>query len=232
MFFNDNASFFNRNQDREKLYLIRLAYTDFNQLRKQENLDLLQKTWQIVKINLLNYFRNYTVSLDTIIDAFKEITLTTNPEFVFQYCPASHRLFSTIAGLFFSNIGYGRENFVLTLPWILGGNLIHEFDHYQLFKEKNLLGNENEIKKLREKSGNKIENKAIEKQIDFLEKCKNNIPTEIHTYLLKVVSWTVDNNPRLDETFKIFSKADMEQSIENEITYYRSLLKLKTLIQY
>jgi hypothetical protein len=70
MFFNDLNSIDLEEDDQNKLYLTWLFHTRFDELKNEENLNLLNQTWQNVKIDLQKWFQDYKISLDSIVDAF------------------------------------------------------------------------------------------------------------------------------------------------------------------
>ena len=234
MVFNDLNFLDLENIDRNKLYLMWLFHqTNFDELQKKENLTLLSQVWQNVKNDLANYFHNYQLSLDAIIDAFKKIIITTDPKIALQYRPASHKLFSNITELFFSQADIGKNHFASTISWKLGSQLVHEYDHYKIFQNNNLIGNEGEIEQFGKSRGIKIEESAVYRQISFLEHCKKKLPLFINNNLIKVSMWTVSGQPILDEksSFRQISKVKMVEGITNYISYLRSDLK-KNLLQY
>ena len=233
MFFNNFNSLTLEESDQNKLYLTWLFHTNLDKLITEENLNLLTQTWQNVKIDLQKYFHNYDISLDTIIEAFKKITITADPKIALRYNSFSNTLFSNIIELFFSQADIEKRHFVCTISWKLASQLVHEFDHYKIFEDNNLIGNEKEIEKFGESQGIKIEERAIFRQIDFLEHCKKNLPVSSSTNLIKVSAWNVDGKPILDEksSCKQISKVDMVEGITNYISYLMSDIK-KNLEEY
>ena len=109
MFFNDDPTFFLEETDRHKLYLIWLSLTNPEELKKHENKLLMQKTWYSIRSGLQTYFRDYKISLDTIINSFKNITLTTNPKIGFLYNAVSNKFISNISTLFYSLIFFRNK---------------------------------------------------------------------------------------------------------------------------
>ena len=233
MFFNNSYSLIRDEGEKNKLFLTWLFHNNFDALKNEENLDLLTQTWQNVKIDLQKYFHNYDISLDTIIEAFKKITITADPKIALRYNSFLNTLSSNIMELFFSQADIEKRHFVCTISWKLASQLVHEFDHYEIFMDNNLVGNEKEIEKFGESQGIKIEERAIFRQIDFLEHCKLNLPVSSSTNLIKVSAWNVDGKPILDEksSCKQISKVDMVEGITNYISYLMSDIK-KNLEEY
>lgn len=227
MFFNNSNSLVLEEGDQNKLYLTWLFHTRLEELQTEENLNLLNQTWQNVKIDLQKYFHNYDISLDRIIDAFKKIVITADPKIALRYNSFSNTLFSNITELFFSQADIGKKHFVCTISWKFASQLVHEFDHYKIFCDNDLIGKESEIEQFGESQGIKIEERAIFRQIGFLEHCKKNLPVSSRTNLIKVSAWNVDGRPILDEksSCRQFSKVDMAEGIINYISYLRSDLK-------
>jgi hypothetical protein len=142
-------------------------------------------------------------------------------------------LFSNIVELFFSQADIGKKHFVCTISWKLASQFIHEFDHYTIFKDNDLIGKESEIDRFGKNQGIKIEESAINVQIDFLEHCKKKLPVSARNYLIKVSTWTVEGQAVLDDKSccRQISKVDMTEGISRYILYLRSDLK-KNLTQY
>jgi hypothetical protein len=219
--------------ERNKLYLAWLFYTNFDAITNEKNMNLLNQTWRIVETDLRRWFYGYQISLDMIVSAFKKIRITTDPTISLRYYPANDTLFSSILELFFSQAYVGKNKFVCCISWKLASQLVHEFDHYRIFSDNNLIGKEDQIERFVEEQGMRIEERAINKQIVFLEHCKNNLPLFTFSTLIKVSTWTGDGQAVLDNRSqsKKISKADMLEGITNYILHLRSDLK-KNLKQY
>jgi hypothetical protein len=102
-----------------KLHLVWLFYTDFDKVLKNETTDLLNQTWQNMKIDLKKWFNNYEICLDTIVENFKKIIITTDSRIALRYKPLTNIVSSKILELFFSQANIGRNKFVCSISWKL-----------------------------------------------------------------------------------------------------------------
>ena len=207
-----------------KLYLMWLSCKNFSALNETKNQNLLKETWADVKANLKHYFRNYAISLESIFDTFKKINLTIDPKYPCGYDPEKDILLFNLWSLFFSLTDDGFAT--SSPPWQIGGNLIHEFDHSLFFRRFNMIGKrEKDYKEFEKEHLSELEKRAYSKQIDFLEKCKKNVPCEALSYKIKVRNWSLDGIA-INRNVPVFRKLknDEMSSIHQAICQIRDVV--------
>ena len=129
--------------DEIKLRLIWLSCKDIRLLNNSANQILLEKAWANIKTELRKYFKSYETSLDSITKCFKKISLTIDPRLPAGYDAEKDILILNLWNLFFALIKdpLTSKDCVISSPvWKLGGELIHEYDHYQFSEEKGIIG--------------------------------------------------------------------------------------------
>jgi hypothetical protein len=142
-----------------------------------------------------------------------------------QYDAEQDKIEYNLLGLFFE---LSEDlNFVYpTLPWKLGGEIIHEFDHYQFLRENDMVGKGEKQDKFKKTHLVEIEKRAYSKQLDFLKNCLNNVPTSTLMYKLRVEEWAIDGK-ELKKFEAIALKLPSEvivESINNAITGYSNVV--------
>jgi len=210
--------------ERIKLHLIWLSCKNFSALSKTENQALLKEAWANVKRNIRRYFRNYATSLGLIINAFKKINLTIDPNLHYGYDPEKDVLIFNLWSLFFSLTS--DEFATPTPPWQTAGVLIHEFDHYLFFRESSMIGKtEKNYDEFNKEHLGELEKRAFHNQVTFLEKCKKNVPCETLDYKIRIRKWSADGKTT-DSEIPVFrtSKNGVIDNINQAIRQYRDVL--------
>ena len=213
--------------DQDRLFLTWLAYTNFKMLK--DNQESLKRTWQKLRGEIFPYFRKYNRSLEQISKDFGKITITNDP--AIAYCFDSDRiaLEFNVLNLFFSSCpSQTKGDFVAVLPWKLGGQLVHEHDHYLWYKEHDLISKtKKEADEFYEKHIAEIESRAFRNQIAFLENAKDNLPISSFANFIRVECWTTNGEPILsDKSYSyMLSKHEAIDQIDQSITCFSDLLE-------
>lgn len=180
--------------EKTKLYLMWLSCKDLSMLSETKNLILLKEVWKNIKSQLRHYFKDYAISLQSIIDTFKKINLTIDPSLSCGYDPEKDVLIFNLWALFFS---LTSDNFATPAPTFkTAGELIHEFDHYSFCKQYGMIGKtEKEYEEFNKSYFRQLEKSAFTNQKAFLENCKNNVPSKTLFYKLKIRKWSSSGKP-------------------------------------
>lgn len=212
--------------EKDRLFLTWLAYTNFQKLK--DNQQELKRTWLNLKEEVSPYFRNYKHSLEEISGTCGKMSLTANPEVAFCFDSDSNTITFNVLNLFFSSCP-DREghDFVSTLPWKLGGQLVHEFDHFLFFKENSLAKTKKEADEFCDKHLVEMETSAFTNQIEFLENAKTNASISTIMNVIKVDSWTVEGEPLLNKKSHSYmlSKSEVISQINQQISHFTRLLE-------
>jgi hypothetical protein len=213
----------------DRLYVTWLSNTDFAKLKEAKNQDYLKSAWQNVKKEVYPYFRDYKHSLDDISRDFGQISLTIDPNIAFCYNQESNRLEFNVLDLFYISCPDKKgNNFVATLPWKLGGLLIHEYDHMLFFKENDLICKRGkEVDEFGNNHIEEIESRAFHNQIAYLENAKKNAPSRSIINFLNVDCWTTDGKPSLNRKSYsyVLSKFEFVSKIDEEISFFEKIIK-------
>jgi hypothetical protein len=147
-----------------------------------------------VKNELYMYFKNHQITLDAIIGAFKTIHLTVDPKISMQYDSEQNTLDYHLWSLFFALCGDDGNRFCIPIPpWKLGGEIVHEFDHYLFLKEHDMIGKvKDKADEFKEKNLAEIEKRASSQQIIFLKNCRKNVPLATLTYKIMNLRWKIN----------------------------------------
>jgi len=187
--------------EKAKLKLLWLSSKDFHLLRKPENRALLKMVWTNKKNEMQTYLQKYAIPLNSIANTFKKISFTINPTYPSAYDPKKNVLLLSLWDLLYT---VTSSNFAIpTPPWKLGGELVHEHDHYNFIMEHNMIGKtEKEYERFNKKYLRKLEKRAFLNQQDFLGNCKKNVPSRTLTYKIRVHRWL---SKKIDWTVKVLS---------------------------
>jgi hypothetical protein len=215
--------------EQNKLYLVWLSSKDFSKLNENKNQALLKDVWASMKNELFIYFQNQQTALETITGDFKSIWLTLDPKISMQYDAEQNTLEYHLWCLFFSLGGDKGNSFVIPTPaWKLGGELVHEHDHFLFLNEHDMIGKgKDKSDDFKEKHAKEIEKKAYSRQLDFLSKCKDNVPPLTLTYRIEKMQWARDGRPLTDLSTPItkLTTEDMQKSIEQAIHGYSEVAR-------
>ena len=177
-----------------KLRLIWLSCKDIRLLNKSDNKILLKKAWANIKTELRHYFQSYETSLGTITECFKKISFTIDPKLPAGYDAKKDILILNLWNLFFAVVEnpFTNKDCVISSPvWKLGGELIHEYDHYQFSEENGIIGiSEESRKKFDEKTAAQREKRALLRQIKFFEHSKKFVPFTTRMIFIRVTKWS------------------------------------------
>ena len=163
--------------EKNKLQLVWLSCKDFRMLRQAKNQALLKKVWTNTKNEMQLYFRNYSTSLDSIVNTFQKVNFTIDPSYPCGYDPEKNILILNLWNLLYA---VTESNSAVPTPaWKLCGELIHEHDHYKFIVEHNMIGKtEKEYEGFNKKYLKKLEKRAFLTQQNFLGNCKKMFPQE------------------------------------------------------
>jgi hypothetical protein len=177
-----------------KLYLIWLSCKNFESLKVSKNVILLEKAWNHVKSEMESYFRGYSFDFQSVIEKFKKIRLTTDPNMIAAYIPEIDTLIFNLWALFFSPV---KDGFCIpTYPLKNCETLIHEFDHYSFFKEHDMISKtEIEYEEFDKTYENQREKRAFLSERNFLEKYREKTFPHMTSYRIKVTKWTEKGRP-------------------------------------
>lgn len=200
---------------KNSLHIAWLSTVDFGRLKEKNNLSILNKTWKNLKNNLYSYFKDQALSLDDVANDFKKITLTLNPSLSLCYDPKKGKLIYQLWEFLFDLIKDDRECFAVpALPAKLAGELVHEHNHYLFLRDHDLIG-----KETNSEYEDEMEKQALGAQIDFLEKCKRNVPPSSLIEQIKVSEWSIDGVPKLnsDSSIDTISRTHLIALIDDQI---------------
>lgn len=174
--------------EKAKLNLLWLSSKDFHLLRKPENKARLKMVWTNKKNEMQTYFQKYAIPLNSIVNTFKKVSFTINPIYPSGYDPEKNILLLNLWDLLYT---VTSSNFAIpTPPWKLGGELVHEHDHYNFLVEHNMSGKtEKEYERFNKKYLRKLEKRAFLIQQNFLGNCKKNVPSRTLTYTIRIHRW-------------------------------------------
>lgn len=171
-----------------KLRLLWLSCKDFGTLRQPKTKALLKNLWINRKSEMHLYFQNYTTSLDSIINTFKKVNFTIDPRLPSGYHPEKNILIFNLWSFFYA---VAQCDYAIPTPaWKLGGELVHEHDHYKFITEHNMIGKtEKEYERFNKKYLRKLEKRAFLILQNFLGNCKKNVPSRTLTYTIRIHRW-------------------------------------------
>ncbi|MDI9577041.1 MAG: hypothetical protein QM398_02760 [Thermoproteota archaeon] len=202
------------------LFLAWLSCKNFNLLLKEENYALIEEHWKETKKSLRQYFKNQPVNLDTIIKDFGKVTLTMRPQISFGYDYGRNVLLYHLWAFLFDLCGDFASS---VFPAKLGGELVYQHDIYLFLKEHDIIGKSSKVKEaFRAQYGNEIEKRALDAQIDFLERCKSNDLLPLMDDHIKVTAWSGDGLPVLGPECEVYmiSKPTIVALIDDLIGQY------------
>ena len=210
--------------DELKLRLIWLSCKDIRLLNDSANHILLKKAWANTKTELRKYFKSFETSLDSITKCFVKISLTIDPRLPAAYDAEKDILILNLWNLFFALIEdpLTKKDCVISSPvWKLGGELIHEYDHYQFSEENRIIGiSEESRKKFDKKTTAQREKRALLRQIEFWEHCKFFVPSNTRLNFIRVTKWLDNGNIRYKKsvlTEHLAPKEELVGSIDDAI---------------
>lgn len=181
------------NYDHEKLlHLIWLSCTDFKALSDKKNKADIDQLWKTKKKELAEYFEGQKVTFERIQTDLNEIILNINPQNSFCYDPER---FVTVFNLWSLFLDKTPNSVILSLPWKLSGQLVHEHNHYLFLKKAGMIGKDKEtLYKFYKDNWVEAEVNAFAAQIEFLKLCEKKIASS-NVYFYNVTEWSKDGKP-------------------------------------
>jgi hypothetical protein len=171
-----------------------MSCENFESLKQDKNRNLLEQVWENTKKELGHYLRDYSPSLQSIVDSFRRIRFTIDPTEVAQYDPRIDTMIFNLWRLFFHPIGH---EYCLPSPALkICETLIHEFDHYSFLKERKMIGRtDQEYCKFNSEYHDVAEKRALISQCNFLKRCREMPPLHETSYKIRVTRWTNKGKP-------------------------------------